>query len=225
MRNCLTCRTPCVQRKNKSPDNIVIHGDLVMACMYSDSLPTGSLSLIMDSLQEQVRYAQKLLTLPLSNVQNAFNNVRGAWTRHVFSYISWNEFCGEPKVGNSCIVALPSITSLRFTDLFDPEASTALDSGLLRRLSIQGIELRMSNPDFVCISDITPEDMKIFSIPVINLSLESQQKLDTAYKKIKGCCSYSALKFGVALKTSLRSDRRYQVAYEGSILKALIAHL
>lgn len=76
MSNCLTCQTPCVQINNKLSNNTTIHGDLVMACKYANSLPSGDLGQIMDELQEQVRYAQQHLSLPLLDAQNAFNNVR-----------------------------------------------------------------------------------------------------------------------------------------------------
>jgi len=224
MFDCTKCSNPCVELKNDQ-SSIVIHGNRVIACEYSSSLPAGDLDIIMEGLQDRVKTAHKKLGYTFNGSHNAFNNIRGAWTRHIFSYIGWNMFCSNPNVGNSCIVPLPSISVLKFTDLFDTDASEALKSGLLRRLSQQGVELTMSNPDFICVSDITPDDMVEFETPITNLSIETQNKLSNAYTVIKNCCSYSSLKFGIAMKTSLRSDRRYQIAYEGSILKALIAHL
>lgn len=222
MIDCKNCIRPCVEFKN---GRIVIHGNIVISCEYSSSLPHGSLESIYTVLQERIRTAHKNLSLNFNISQNCLNNLRGVWTKQIFSFISWNAFCKSAKVGNSCIVPLPSINVLRFTDLFDAEASNALRSGLIRRLSQQGVELIMSNPDFVCIADITPEDMAKFNLPITNLSLDTQAALSNAYITIKNSCSYSGLKFGIALKTSLRSDRRYQIAYEGSVLKALIAHL
>ena len=224
MPDCANCSNPCVELK-KGQSSTIIHGNRVIACAYFESLPQGDLDTIMQELQERVKAAHFKLGYTFSSSQNAFNNIRGAWTKHIFSFICWNMFCSNPIVGNSCFVPLPSISVLKFTDLFDTDASEALKSGLLRRLSQQGVELTMSNPDFICVSDITPEDMTEFKIPIKNLSIETQIKLSNAYTAIKTCCSYSSLKFGIALKTSLRSDRRYQIAYEGSILKALMAHL
>lgn len=221
---CTTCSNPCVEHK-KGQSTIVIHGNRVIACEYSSSTPEGDLEVIMSTLQNKVKFAHQELGYKFSDSSNAFNNIRGTWTHYIFGLIGWNIFCNNVRVGNSCLVSLPSISALRFTDLFDTDASEALRSGLLRRLSKQGVELTMSNPDFICVSDITPDDMAMFQEPITNLSIESQNKLSNAYKIIKNCCSHSSMKFGIAMKTSLRSDRRYQIAYEGSILKALIAHL
>lgn len=224
MCDCMHCSSPCIEAK-KGKSSVIIHGNRVIACAYSASLPEGNLETIMKSLQDKVKSAHDKLGFQFSDANNAFNNIRGAWTRHIFGYIGWNIFCNNTNVGNACLVSLPSISALKFIDLFDPDASEALRSGLLRRLSKQGVELTMSNPDFICVSDVTPDDMAKFQTPIINLSIESQDRLLNAYKTIKNCCSHSSMKFGIAMKTSLRSDRRYQVAYEGSILKALIAHL
>lgn len=225
MHKCHNCPNPCVQLKGKTKNSTIIHGNIAIACAYGDALPSGNLDSIMEELQQLVTDAHSLLSISSNMSQNAFNNIRGTWTRYIFSAISWNEFCISPLVNNSCIVSLPSIKSLKFTDLFDTDASFALKSGLLHHLSNQGMELTMTNPDFVCISDVLPDDMQSYSQPIQDLSLDSQLKLSNAYKSIVGSCSYSSLKFGISLKTSLRSDRRYQVLYEGNILKALIAHL
>lgn len=224
MWDCMQCSGPCVELK-KGKSSVIIHGNKVIACAYSSSLPEGDLEAIMGDLQNKVKTTHQKLGFPFSDANNAFNNIRGAWTRHIFGYIGWNMFCNNTKIGNSCLVSLPSISVLKFTDLFDTDASEALRSGLLRRLSKQGVELTMSNPDFICVSDVMPDDMAEFQTPITNLSIETQDKLSNAYKIIKNCCSHSSMKFGIAMKTSLRSDRRYQIAYEGSILKALIAHL
>lgn len=223
--DCSSCSYPCVEQSPKN-SGVIIHGKRVLSCMFSDSLPTGILSNIMAKLKEQVYFAQNHFGLASPNQQdNAFNNVRGYWTRCIFASTAWNLFCENPIIGNSCLIPLPSTASLRLTQIFDPDANNALDNGLIRNLAKQGIELGMSNPDFVCISELPPDIMEPFKTKICNLSENSQQILDFAYKQIIGYCLYNGLKFGIALKTSLRSDRRYQVAYEGSVLKALIAHL
>lgn len=221
MCNCLNCHQPCIEYQNGKAK---IHGKLVLACAYQDALPVGELSNIMSYLQDYIAKAQDQLSLPKISQDLSMNNIRGTWMQYIFSSLAWNYFAAHPH-GNSCFVHLPSISTLRFIDLFDPDASAALKSGLLDRLENQGITLSMSNPDFICIRDVYPEDMIAFTREISNLSLAAQEQMDSAYKNLLHSCSYSSLKYGIALKTSLRSDRRYQVAYEGSILKALIAHL
>lgn len=221
MHDCLNCQHPCVEY---SDEKVKIHGKLVLACAYQGTLPNGVLSDIMIYLQGYISDAQNQLSLPKASQDLSLNNIRGTWTQYIFSSLAWNYFAAHPH-GNSCFVHLPSISTLRFIDLFDPDASAALKNGLLDRLESQGVTLSISNPDFLCIRDVYPEDMLIFREKICNLSLDSQERMDSAYKNLLHSCSYSSLRYGIALKTSLRSDRRYQVAYEGSVLKALIAHL
>jgi hypothetical protein len=222
MLDCKNCSNPCVEAKTDS--KVEIHGNRVIACVYCDSLPSGDLNVILDGLEKAVEQCCQQLGIRSNNSQNAFNNIRGAWTRFIFGAICWNAFCGYVDKYNACIVSLPSIARLKFIDLFDTDAAEALKQ-LLRSLTSHGIELTMSNPDFVCVKDILPDDIDIFKSPIVNLSPESQHILIDSYEKIKDCCRYDSVKFGIALKTSLRSDRRYQVVYEGSTLKAFIAHL
>jgi len=221
MHNCKNCISPCIDKKNDS--KIEIHGNRVIACAYKDSLPNGDLSSILDNLEKIVESCRKQIGLEKKNLQSAYNNIRGAWTRFIFGALCWNTFRKCAKTNNACIVMLPSIARLKFTDLFDPDSAEALKRGLLNRLTEHGIELTMSNPDFICVSDIIPDI--IFESEITNLSLSSQHILENAYEKIINTCQYNSIKFGIALKTSLRSDRRYQVVYEGSTLKAFIAHL
>lgn len=221
MQDCKNCVVPCIESKHGS--KTVTHGHKVIACAYADSLPNGSLSEILSNLEKTVIHCCTELGISQKDIGTSDNNVRGAWTKWIFGSISWNFFCKYATQHNACFVMLPSISRLTFTELFDTDAGEALKRGLLSKLNSHGIELTMSNPDFICASDIPPDG--IFQNPIPNLSLESQNLLTSAYEKIVGSCQYNSIKFGIALKTSLRSDRRYQIVHEGSTLKAFIAHL
>ncbi len=221
MQDCKNCANPCVAVQHGSKS--ITHGNKVIACAYSEALPKGNLDEILSGLEQTVVNCCTQLGIAQIGLRNADNNIRGAWTRWIFGSICWNFFCEYAIQHNACIVMLPSISRLTFTDLFEPDSQDALNRGLLRKLNDHGIELTMSNPDFICVSDIPPDD--IFKNPIANLSADSQATIAEAYKKIVGSCLYNSVKFGVALKTSLRSDRRYQIIHEGSTLKAFIAHL
>ena len=221
MYDCKNCGNPCVEAKNGSKP--VTHGNRVIAYAYSNSLPEGSLDEILSCLEQTVAHCCVTLNIAPKSPGSIDNNVRGAWTRWIFSVICWNFFCEYAEKHNACIIMLPPISRLTFTDLFDTDSGEALKRGLLSRLNEHGIELTMSNPGFICASDIPPDGL--FQVPITNLSLENQAVLASAYEKIVGSCQYNSIKFGIALKTSLRSDRRYQIIHEGSTLKAFIAHL
>ena len=220
MRDCKNCTNPCVEAKGSKS---ITHGNRVIACAYSDSLPKGSLDEILSGLEQNVIHSCSELGISPKASGSADNNIRGAWTRWIFSAVSWNFFCEYAAQHNACVVMLPPISRLTFTDLFDTDSSEALKRGLLSRLKNHGIELTMSNPDFICAADVPPDEL--FQVPIASLSLENQAILAKAHEKIVGSCQYNSVKFGIALKTSLRSDRRYQIIHEGSTLKAFIAHL
>lgn len=221
MRDCKNCANPCVEVKHGSKP--VTHGNRIIACTYFDSLPKGSLDEILSGLEQDVTQCCSKLGITPKDSGSTDNNIRGAWTRWIFGAICWNFFCKYAAQHNACIVMLPPISRLSFTDLFDTDSGEALKRGLLSKLSNHGIELTMSNPDFICAADIPPDDL--FQAPIANLSLDNQGTLNRAYEKIVESCQYNSIKFGIALKTSLRSDRRYQIIHEGSTLKAFIAHL
>jgi hypothetical protein len=85
--------------------------------------------------------------------------------------------------------------------------------------------MTMSNPDLVGIVGIPANLVPITSRRIKRLSPDDLQVLATAYEGLVGQCPHQSLRFGVAVKKGLRPDRRYQIVYEGSLMKAVVSHL
>jgi len=219
--DCKICPTPCVEKLKNG--KTTVHGREVLSCKYADKLPEGDLNSIMKELWDQLIFASESLGL-VKPGDSTKNNVRGIWARQIFGSICWNVCASNIFVVNSCIVLLPSISGFDFKKIFESDTANAL-SDLSEDLSKKGMELSMSNPDFICVSDIGPDDAIGFRRPISNLSKETQSQLSSAYKVLESKCAFNSLRFGISLKTSYRSDRRYLVAYEGNVFKVLFAHL
>ncbi|WP_279615263.1 Cfr10I/Bse634I family restriction endonuclease [Photobacterium leiognathi] len=60
---------------------------------------------------------------------------------------------------------------------------------------------------------------------ITELTKESLEHLDKIYQNIVGKCELDDIVGYFSLKTSLRPDRRLQIAHEGSLTKAIYVHL
>jgi len=88
------------------------------------------------------------------------------------------------------------------------------------------VELITSNPDFVIIdTDSFDELPAIFSQPITSITPDTLTMIEHAYADFIGTCSFKNIVGYLSVKTSLRPDRRLQIAHEGSLMKALYAHI
>lgn len=219
--DCKMCPTPCVTRGAKGTE---IRAKIILDCIYGSSIPSGKISEILEAILNRINEAADTWSIDRPS-GGGINNSRGVWFEYILAIIAWNVFASHAKTTTGCILKLPSASVLYFIDLFEPDARTALESGLFRTLQSENIIMTMSNPDFIATEDLEPGVLRHFKTPLSNLSLSSQEILSTAYKRIIEQIRYDGIKFGLSVKTSIRPDRRYQTIYEGNILKALIAHL
>lgn len=157
--------------------------------------------------------------------QNAFNNARGEW----FELIINSRFYNLSKQSEKfCIFSIPNVTSVNFIDFFNEDIRNRLKE-LESHLITQDIELKMSNPDFLCVNlaRFTPNDItNIFSHnPITQFNEANIDFLDNLYRQFISKCGAEDILFAISAKTSVRPDRRYQFVHEGNIIKALAAHL
>lgn len=157
--------------------------------------------------------------------QSAFNNARGEWFE---MFLSARFFNLSKASGKFCIFTIPNVSGLRFTDLFSEEVRERLGE-LETHLSKQGIALKMSNPDFVCV-DLSTMDKSVVDVALSRSVIDKYDSdsvtfLDNLHRSFIGKCNFDSLSFVVSSKTSVRADRRYQFVHEGNIIKALTAHL
>lgn len=104
--------------------------------------------------------------------------------------------------------------------LLNPEGAEILHN-FEERLKSHGTSLAYSTPDLVGI-DLTgmPSDViEIFSREITSLNSENQKTLSTCRALLEGSVKPEAVRFAAGLKTSIRSDRMYQLLFEANAWK------
>ncbi|MBC2668224.1 Cfr10I/Bse634I family restriction endonuclease [Novosphingobium piscinae] len=112
------------------------------------------------------------------------------------------------------------------TKLLSPAARAeyfAFETALQKR----GLELKLSTPDILGlrIPDPMPAGFEIFMSPLPDLTLASQEQLETAWRGIQGSLEGRHFLFAIAVKTSTRSDRLYQALFEANVLKYILGYV
>lgn len=94
-------------------------------------------------------------------------------------------------------------------------------------LQQRGMELKLSTPDILGlrIPDPMPPGFEVFLTPLPNLSLPSQEHLETAWRGIQNTLEGRHFLFAIAVKTSTRSDRLYQALFEANVLKYILGYV
>ena len=221
---CRACpyATPCVIRPSERA-NLRIAPLTAFDCIFGASTLSGDIPTLLDGVERQVRNAAdaRFGAGSGSRLSGGINNARGEWLEYVLKMIFWNATM-EHDAGKAVIVKLPNATRLPFRNLYEPVARTYLDE-LFKSLNDRGMDMQMSNPDFICVADVADES----GLPLepINASEQSVRMLDTAYERLIGKCRADAIPFVITVKTSIRPDRRYQIVHEANVVKSLVAHL
>lgn len=151
-----------------------------------------------------------------------FRNARGRWFEWLLNYLVWDFFASS----NSTLrmINLPNADKFECTNLYLPKYSEHIGD-LKKKLQVQDIELVTSNPDFVLI-DTANLDIDIDQIfDVNNPQIEDLDFFDNFYNKFIGKCDLNDLQGYVSVKTSTRSDRRFQWLHEGNLAKSLHLHI
>ncbi|HOO50569.1 MAG TPA: Cfr10I/Bse634I family restriction endonuclease, partial [Alphaproteobacteria bacterium] len=85
------------------------------------------------------------------------------------------------------------------------------------------VSLITSNPDFVIIDSSINIDFP--APPQSGISDAYIEAVCRAFSQLEHRCSLDQIKGYTAVKSSLRPDRRLQIAHEGSLMKALYRHV
>lgn len=172
---------------------------------------------IFDEFDKTIRLKDRSIT------SAALSNVHGDWYEWILAIAAWNHFCTNPD--SHLAILLPNVSQFDVTTLYEKHL-TELIVDLKKKVSeASGVQLITSNPDFVIIDrniaqKIVGEDSVINEFTPIIL-----EKLAGVYKKFIGKCSFEQIVGYISVKTSLRPDRRLQIPHEGSLMKAIYAHL
>jgi hypothetical protein len=82
-----------------------------------------------------------------------------------------------------------------------------------------------SNPDFVIV-DVSKLKLKLpLTKRIDTFTPSALENLDLLYKSLIGKCNFDNLIGYISVKTTFRPDRRLQIPHEGSLMKAIYAHL
>ena len=178
--------------------------------------PATSLMKVIKSVENQIRQAEPSIT------QGAFNNVRGSWFEWLLSIAAWNAHIE----GNSPFIALPLVKASEFdcSRLYVPALQEMVEH-LRDEVQKTGVELISSNPDMVILNHPEVEALVDLPRPIQTIDFQVVRSLRHAYKTFIGRCEFNQVAGYASTKTSLRPDRRLQMAHEGSLMKALYVHL
>jgi len=221
---CEACSRPCSTKNEKG----LISGKTnePMVCYFSQYELNDNCKFteMLTGIQKRVERSSGVLFGRKPSDQ-AFRNLIGSWFETLIAIIAWNSAVryNQSHDNKIAIINLPNAATMQFWQLYDGEALTALDS-LFDLLRKQGINITLSNPDLICVN-LDNSQSAFSSVAMNGVSFDTINHVSNAYTKLRGKCSYNALKFGIAVKSALRPDRRYQIVYEGSLLKAIISHL
>lgn len=152
--------------------------------------------------------------------QNALNNARGAWYAWIIA-IDAIKYCTFNSDANY-LIKLPNARQFDVHSLYVKNVWSLIDDFRKKLNSIGNVNLVTSNPDFVIINRKLRE-----SAPIINAVLTHADIVcvDEFYREFIEICELDDVIGHMGAKTSVRPDRRIQLLHEGSLTKAIYAHL
>lgn len=172
---------------------------------------------ILDDLDKGIRKAFPAVT------GGALNNCHGDWYEWLIALAAWNYHVDHPN--SYLLLPLPNVTRFDVMRLYENEFYDLIEDLRAKVLESTEVELITSNPDFVLLDPKAIETFDLFSSKVDVITPEIIQQVEEAYRLFQGQCNFEEIIGYVSVKTSLRPDRRLQIAHEGSLMKALYIHL
>jgi len=153
----------------------------------------------------------------------ALNNCHGDWYEYLIAMLAMNFSLVNQR--NCLLLQLPNVSQFDVLSLYSEHLFSYINDLRTKVSSAADVKLISSNPDFVII-DTTDIDTTDFNMdPIQNITIDDISRVDRAHAFFEGKCSFESIIGYLAVKTSLRPDRRLQISHEGSLLKALYVHL
>ena len=151
--------------------------------------------------------------------KQALGNARGKWYEWLITLGYWHWVFSQEEP-NFILAQLPNINSFDSTNLFKLEVVNSI-SKFKEKLLQKNVTLVTSNPDFVIIKS-NPLEHKLFtSAADIKAQIMNLDEMSEFFSNFVGTCDITDVLGYLAVKSSMRPDRRLQIAHEGSIFKAL----
>ncbi|HUF03129.1 MAG TPA: Cfr10I/Bse634I family restriction endonuclease [Aridibacter sp.] len=153
--------------------------------------------------------------------QGALNKCHGDWYEWLVGITAWNY--SIRKNSSLLLLHLPNKSSFDLAELYETDLLSHIRDLRTKVEKATGVKLITSNPDFVII------DSEGLELPDVNqitqLSSTGIISLTSRYKDLIGKCTFQSVLGYLSVKTSMRPDRRLQLPHEGSLMKAVYAHL
>ena len=152
----------------------------------------------------------------------ALGNSRGRWYEWLINlgFLIW---CNKNSDARFFLLQLPSISSFDSSKIFSNRIYSKIET-FRSTLKAQKVTLTTSNPDFIVISNKNVSPPKFHNNPG-GINEKLLLDLSESYNSYVGACELNDVVGYLAVKSSMRPDRRLQIAHEGSIYKALSKHI
>lgn len=154
--------------------------------------------------------------------REALSNTRGQWFEWMVSIDLYNYWFENKQ--KYLILNLPNIARFDSSSLYVDEVYNFVKDLREKLASSLDISLITSNPDYVIIDTSKLKD-KLPNKAIQSIDMDTFHFIDEVYKCLIGSCELDDIVGYLSLKTSLRPDRRLQIAHEGSLTKAIYVHL
>ncbi len=155
--------------------------------------------------------------------KQALGNSHGDWYEWLLAISAWNFYVNNPDANLAML--LPNVNQFDVANLYVQELTDLIDDFKSKLLSTSDVNLVTSNPDFVIIKRDVAQKILVNAKPIIGLNVNTITFLNSIYSKFKSSCNFFQILGYISVKTSLRPDRRLQMAHEGSLMKAIYVHL
>jgi hypothetical protein len=151
----------------------------------------------------------------------ALGNVRGSWYEWLIA-LGFVEF-RQKNPNSKFLLQLPNIRQYDCSKLYIERIYRYILDLRMKVSQTADVSLITSNPDFVIIdgaANISIPNITPGSVTVVDLVNLSQTFLSAEH-----LCLLDDITGYLAVKLSLRPDRRLQIAHEGSLMKAIYKHV
>jgi hypothetical protein len=156
-----------------------------------------------------------------SITQGALNNCHGDWYEWFLAIAAINIHVTQKT--RYLALLLPNVSQFDVTKLYGSEILTLINDLKCKVRDTVDVEFISSNPDFVIVD--TTQCAVNFNTPISQLNPPLIKQIQELYRGFIGKCALDDIVGYLSVKASLRPDRRLQIAHEGSLMKALYAHI
>jgi len=193
--------------------------DSAFCILLENQIPNEekSFSDLFNQFDEQVRKIDNKIT------REALSNVHGDWYEWLLAIAAWNFYC--QNTNSDLAILLPNVAQFDVTTLYEKRLNNLIVDLKKKVAEVSSVHLITFNPDFVIINQALANEILGKPTVIKNITPESLKELESVYKKFIDTCNFEQIKGYIAVKNSLRPDRRLQISHEGSLMKALYAHL